>query len=234
MSAKTSTTTTAPAVTNRDSELAAELQRCTAVRPISSAADYVAICDLRKANRLLYDKACQTFDPLIKTAIQSVDQARKTKAEFTEPLDRALLLIDIEIDKYEQIDSQRQSLAEQKLADEMTTAAQTERAAEIKTLQKTGYIRAAKQLAEMPLEVVIPSVPSGVPKVAGFTKRPGWQAEVYNFLDLITAVASGKVQIEALKPNYTFLNSAARASQTLLNIPGVRAKAKTIRSQRRS
>ena len=87
----------------------------------------------------------------------------------------------------------------------------------------------AAALAQEPIYVPPVVVPKAVPKMAGGpVYRTVWNAEVTDLKALCMAVATGKVSINAILPNETFLRQQAVSLKNTMNIPGVRAYEKRV------
>ena len=73
-------------------------------------------------------------------------------------------------------------------------------------------------------EVFVPPVviTKSTPAVEGIAYREVWKYQVTNLLELLGAVANGKVPLNALAPNEVFLSQQARSMKQLLNYPGVK------------
>ena len=70
-----------------------------------------------------------------------------------------------------------------------------------------------------------PPVPTAIatPRAAGVSTRGVWKAELLDKMDLVKAVAEGRVPLKALDVNMTFLNQQAKSLHDEFNIPGARA-----------
>lgn len=84
-------------------------------------------------------------------------------------------------------------------------------------------------VAAEPIYVPPVVVPKTVPKMQGGpVYRTVWNAEVTDLKALCMAVATGKVSINAILPNETFLRQQAISLRNTMNIPGVRAYEKRV------
>ena len=70
--------------------------------------------------------------------------------------------------------------------------------------------------------VVSVTLPPATPKVNGVSMRENWTCEITDLLELVKAVANGKVPLAAISPNEAFLRGQARALKQELRYPGVR------------
>lgn len=60
-------------------------------------------------------------------------------------------------------------------------------------------------------------------KVAGVSRREVWDFEIESLPQLVAAVAQGRVPLEALKPDDTFIRRTVKAQRHAFTWPGVRA-----------
>lgn len=103
---------------------------------------------------------------------------------------------------------------------EARAAAEAERETAVATLRELGATHEADRVAKSPV-ILLPVSSPDIPKVEGLSKTVRYSAEVTDFAALVTAVATGTVPLDALKPNLTFLNERARALKHELRYPGV-------------
>lgn len=100
------------------------------------------------------------------------------------------------------------------------------RAQEAEQLAKEGRVEEGLALLDSPTVTSAPVVSSiGAPKVKGVSAAAEkYKATVTNMVDLVKAVAEGKVPILALEPNEKFLRQQANSMKQLLNYPGVKVE----------
>jgi hypothetical protein len=92
-------------------------------------------------------------------------------------------------------------------------------------LEKQGFHEEAEAVLETPVTSTPVSIPSTVPRMRGVTKpRDNWKANVTSLKLLVKAVAEGKVPLQAIEANESFLNNQARVMKLTLNYPGVSVK----------
>lgn len=77
------------------------------------------------------------------------------------------------------------------------------------------------------IPVVSTQAAAPVQKVAGFSSREYWTAEVDHFMSLVKAAASGACPLTYLQANTSALNATVRAARGQIRIPGVRAVKRT-------
>jgi hypothetical protein len=90
-------------------------------------------------------------------------------------------------------------------------------------LERNGNKAAAEAVMAAPVVAAPVVVEKTVPAGFGAATRRTWSAEVFDLIALAKAAAEGKVSMEAIEPNTTFLNGMARALKGALAIPGVKA-----------
>jgi hypothetical protein len=96
--------------------------------------------------------------------------------------------------------------------------------AEAAAAEAAGETAIAEAIMDLPVEAPRVVLPPSVPKVEGLRERPEyWSAEVYSLKMLVQAVAEGKVPMQAIQANETFLNAQARSMKSTLAYPGVKA-----------
>lgn len=102
--------------------------------------------------------------------------------------------------------------------------AETEVIEEAAILEKEGRVEEAEALISSPVPIAPVNVASNVPKVRGMSAPRGtYKAVIKNLRLLVKAVAEGKVRLEAIEGNQSFLDSQARAFMSTENMafPGV-------------
>lgn len=201
---------------------------------ITDASSYQLAVEKRAGARALKAEVAEVMDPLIKSASDHLNKLRDTRKKMEWPLDIAIQMIDVQLLTYERNEETRRLKEEALIAEQLRLDTEKQRQAEVKTLERTGYMKESKRLAEAPLpEIPVPAVPTSVPKVSGMSTRVDWSAEVTNLSELIKAVANGKASQECLLPNMPVLNSMARSAKATLAVPGVKSVSKPVRVQRR-
>jgi hypothetical protein len=93
-------------------------------------------------------------------------------------------------------------------------------------LEANGHREAAEALIAAPVVAPPVFIPSTTPTGFGNATRRTWGAEILNLMNLVKAVAAGKVPIQAIEGNMVFLNGQARMMKSALAYPGVRAMEK--------
>jgi hypothetical protein len=105
-------------------------------------------------------------------------------------------------------------------ADRAAQEAQLDRAIELEAEGDIGQAEAV--LEDAPIAVAVVTGRSAPVQVAGQIGRKTYRAEVTNLLELVKAVAAGKVHIGALKADESFLNKQANAFRESFDYPGCR------------
>lgn len=92
-------------------------------------------------------------------------------------------------------------------------------------LEKAEELKADAQQLDLTAATVQAPVVHVAPTVTppkGVTVKSNWTHEVTDKLALVKAVAEGKVSVEAVLPNDTYLRARAKADKNTVQIPGVR------------
>jgi len=108
--------------------------------------------------------------------------------------------------------------------------------AEAKRLRKMGKISEAKELEQQASELMAPVLPEEGIDVEGLGEREPWGGECDNLMELIRAVADGRVplkqmitvkgeprEVNCLEVNEQWLKYMARTMRKAMNIPGCKA-----------
>jgi hypothetical protein len=100
--------------------------------------------------------------------------------------------------------------------------AERDKEKEAKALERSGEAEAADHVRSQPVAPpVVARIPT-IPQMKGVGQRNNYRHKVIDFQGLVKAVAAGRVPIQALQPNDTFLNQQARSLKESLDYPGVR------------
>lgn len=95
-----------------------------------------------------------------------------------------------------------------------------------------GDTQEAEAILREPLGVPVVTVAPAIAKVEGVSSTTRWSAEVHDLHELVKYVAGRPEWISLLEPAMPNLNRLAVAQREALEIPGVRAVSKTVRSSR--
>jgi hypothetical protein len=136
---------------------------------------------------------------------------------------------------------QAQKVKVAELSAALTADAEDEKSqmlAQAKKLRKQGRIEEARELERQAELIVAPIVPSFGMEVPGLSEREPWKAEVVSIMDLVVAVAEGRVplmhkvpmrgggeeEIPILEASPKVLAHLARTLRKDMALPGVRAE----------
>ncbi len=241
-------------------ELQAELETIpTAELVIRSPADYVEVSSRVGRKIEIRDQLFSILDPVRKALWDALQLTRKQHALILDPIDASIAedkaaLLDWRQEQV-RIAEQAQREAQREIEEEAARRRQRE--------SEELRLRVAEQLAEIgdeeaaeaalvdetiqapPMPVFAPRVVADVPAVAGQAMVKNWQAEIVNFEDLVLDVAegiksmrssntlAGHAPVTVLEANQTKLNQMAKASESMLRIPGVVAVNRPYMIQRR-
>ena len=181
---------------------------------IRNVSDYVKSAEALVGIKALRVEIEGTFNPIIKAADALTSSIRKTRDGLAAPLDSARKSIEggrIAFEAAREMDRMRATVEQSTPVDEMDAM---------------GF--------DDPSSVVpfhAPVMPD-LPKTPGVSSSGRWSAEIYDFSQLVKAVADGKAPIECLLPNQPFINRMAQTSRTTMNVPGVRPVHKKFTSVR--
>ncbi len=127
-------------------------------------------------------------------------------------------------------EQEKKRLAEQAKAEEKARKERERLQKRADTAEKNGNIEKSEALREASTNVVKTPVESQKKQTSQTTMVETWEAEIYDKLSLIEAVAKGEQSMELLEVNRPALNQIARAQKDTMKIPGVRSVCKkTIR-----
>jgi hypothetical protein len=167
-------------------------------------------------------KLDEVFDPIITAAHTAHKAAINQKKKFTEPLAVAEKALKKQIADYLAAEE------EKRIAEENRLRKEAERLEEERRLNEAIAAEAEGDLQEA--EAILDDVPAYVPPVilpktvqtgGGIQMRETWTFRVENLMELIKAVAAGKVPIYAVQANTVFLGQQARSMKSELKYPGV-------------
>lgn len=190
---------------------------------IVDSAQFVAAGELLKTIKGLRSEIDQTFDPIIQKQHEAHKEAIAQKRKVEAPLVEAENILKPRIATYMQEEERKRREEELRLQRQAQEEEERQQLESAVILEAIGEPESADAL--LAERRVAPPVilPRQVPQVAGVFKTQRWSAQVFNLMDLVKAVAAGKVPIMALQANTTFLNQQARSMKSALNYPGVRA-----------
>ena len=114
--------------------------------------------------------------------------------------------------------------AVQRASEEAARAEKERLLKEAEAAARAGNKDTADALEMASTMVQAPVIATRVDKAEQSTSsRENWSAEVVDLMELVKAVAAGKVSINAIEPSATWLNGQARLEKAKLAIPGVQA-----------
>jgi len=160
------------------------------------------------------------FDPSIKSAYQTHRSICAAKREHTTRLDQAEAVIRPKISHYLQ-EQKREQIRLQRIADEEAKKrAEEDKLEEAEHLDNMGDYAGAGAVLEAPVVALPVAVPPTVQKVEGIHLRETWHYLVESPLDLVKAIAKGKVSIQAIQLNASWMNTHAQRNK--VSLPGVK------------
>lgn len=160
-------------------------------------------------------------------AHKAITEAEK---KLLTPLQSARSLISGKCDTYER-EQRRLAQAEQaRLEREAREREEQKRLEDSVLAQEAGEADEAQAILESPVIVPAVHVAPAVAEVEGVGTQTRWSAEVTNLHELIVFVAAHPEWVSLLEPSMPSLNRLAVTQRQNMNIPGVRAVPKTIRT----
>lgn len=180
----------------------------------AAAAYLLRVKDIRK-------KLTDSLEPFVQTAHRAWKDARKRVDAYYLPVDSAEQIVKPamanwwERQEQDRIQKQREAEEAAKKAEEERIVGQAIQAAE------NGSEAEAEAILDQPVNVA-PVILPGATQTKGVSVREVWGYEVTNLMDLVRAVAAGRVSIQAIRPNEVFLGQQARSLKGEMKVPGVR------------
>ena len=162
------------------------------------------------------------YKPLKEAAQDSHKKLVAAEKQFLDPLTQAKGIINQAVTKYSIEQERKRRELENKARAEQRA---NEEANRIKVAIEADQNGAAPAVVDAILDTVpkLSTITQGdtYRKAEGVSIRTNWRAQVNNMKTLCAAVAEGKVSLEAVEPNQTWLNAEARKYHEALSIPGV-------------
>lgn len=210
--------------TELETQSTAIITQVRAIGPVRDAATYtrkgeaiVSLKALLKVIKAHYAPMKEAADRAHKAVCTSENQMVNPLKALIDEQDADLVAWRREQERLRREEELRVQAEERKRAEDALVA-------EAAAAEASGEHAIADAILELPVETPRVVLPSSVPKVEGLRERPlYWSAEVYSLKMLVQAVAEGKVPLQAIQPNETFLNTQARAMKSTLAYPGVKA-----------
>lgn len=197
---------------------------------VVDAASYARAAEIGQILTAFVKKAEALFNPHIERAYATWNGLTKERKAFIDPLQAAIATVKARGVKWSQ-DEEEKTKAAQRLADAESARLAREEAdrkvVEAERARAQGDVETARELVQEAEEIRQSPPPgahvqSAVPKVAGVGVRANWVHEVTDFKALVKAVAEGKVSMEALQANDTYLRGRAKTDKNTWACPGVR------------
>lgn len=184
-----------------------------------------------KSIKAMRKKVGEYFDPILKSINASLKTARDKKKEAEAPLITIETVLKDRLITYTRIQEKKEREAQARRDAEFAAGEQERKLSEAIEAEKAGAsLEKVNQVLAQPTIAPAPTVAPTLMKASGVSMRDQWSAEIFDFQELVNAVAAGKASIEAIKPNEPFLNAEARGLKAKLNYPGVRAVNKPVMS----
>lgn len=172
----------------------------------------------------LLAEADEVFGPVIAAAHKAHKEALRAMAKVADPLMRAEGILKTTIGTFIREQEQIRLAEERRLRAEEIQRQLEAREADVEAAELAGanpglVAAICNEAFPAPAPIALPTIQ----KPAGISTQERWSAQVFSVKDLCRAIAEGKIPEHFVSPNFTALNSRARADKALMNIPGVRA-----------
>ena len=172
------------------------------------------IKDLRK-------QISDTFKPIIDKANQAHKEAIAQQRKVESPLIEAEGIIKNRIGAFLAEEERKRRAEEDRLRKIAEQEAEERRLAEAIAAEAEGDTEGAEAILDDEIFVPPPIVPKTVTTGGGISMREVWQCRVENLMQLVQAVAEGKVPLSAVQANTVFLGQQARSLKSEMKYPGV-------------
>lgn len=196
----------------------------------------VSSCTIAREQALSWTKRAKFIENLLKDAKEKANAAHKaitgTINRVAGPYKQAASIADSKAYAWEKIERERARKEQEEVLKierekerQALIVAQNEKLAEAEKLEKEGRLEEATEKLREPIHYEVPhiEIPQAVvPRVSGVSSAEKWEAEVVDFGALVKAVADGRVSLEALSVNQSWLNKRAQLERGDLTIDGVK------------
>ena len=220
---KTNPSSSLVTVTAPSTDFSAELKKSSSFTTIKVTSDpklEVARTNLTTVKAFL-KKIDSTFDPIIKAINKAAKEARSQKATAAAPFESTKLYLDTQIKSYlakKELETSLKLEAERARLEQLTSQVSDDDDNEIEP-------ETLKELTKLSKDInALESKQSD--RTTNSYKR--YSATVTSLQDLVAAVASGTVPLEALLANTVYLNAQATALKDQYSIPGTTLEIKTV------
>ena len=191
---------------------------------VNDQPSYHSATDFLKYIKTMRKKVSEHHDPIILAIRQSLNIARSKKNDAEGLYIKAETMLKARIIVYTEIEREREREAQAKAEAEFRKREDDKRIREAEEAEKAGASqKAVDRILTQSTTTPAPLVTPTLQRASGVSVREQWSAEVTSLMQLVQAVARGKVPIQALTANTTFLNQQARSLKGTMNIPGVRS-----------
>ena len=195
---------------------------------IKTADEYTRAGALLITGRGVLKQLDDAYDDIIKKAHEAHKTAVAKKASYADPIKGGTKFLEGLMDEYDAGQERKRLAEERRLQEEARKAEEERRLQEAVELEQSGNKQESEELISAPVEAPVVILSKTTPKVVGLSFQTRWDAEVIDFPALVKAVAEGKVSINALLPDQTFLRKQAESLRDTLRIPGVRAYSRRV------
>lgn len=193
---------------------------------VSNREEYDAALTIDQKARETKNAFHEWFDPIDEASKKQRQTTIAQGKKIDEPLDYVVKTISRKTSAWYAAEQARIREEQRKAEEIARKAAEDAALSAAEELEKSGMTAAADAILETPVSMPKVYVPV-FEKPQGVSYRKQYSAEVVSLLDLVKAVASGKVPVSYLMANATALNSWARSTKGTDSIPGVKVVTET-------
>ena len=198
---------------------------------VKNQVSYDSANSFLRAIKNLQEEIKGTFRPIISAANATWKSALAEEKKHLEPLEKAESLVKDKMLEWMREQERLRREQEAKLQAEAERKRQ-EAIAKAEAARANGKEAKAEKYEEKAANIIAPCLSSSFDK-GSVSVRKTYHAEVASLIELVKAVAGGKVPLMSIEANLTFLNSQARALKETLDYPGVKVIAEDNLSTRR-
>jgi hypothetical protein len=166
-------------------------------------------------------RVAEILDPFVTATHAAWKKAVAERNKYDDPLNKAEDIVKPAMARWWTEEQERQAAERRRLESEARKREEERLLAEAEQHAQNGDHAAADAVLEEPVNVAPPIIPA-TPQTKGISMREEWKCEVSNLMELVKAIAAGKVPLGAIKANDVFLGQQARSLKAEMKYPGVR------------
>ena len=182
---------------------------------------FLKFTEYRKTINKWKKDAIEQIEPLRKKAHETYLEVLKQKDMAVKPLDEALSVIDPLIAEYNREQVEKAKLEQIRLQEYAKKQQEEAILKKAQLMEINGNSAGAEAVLSTPVIAPKVEVPTAQ-ATQGVAFKQLWSvSKEVDLMKLAKAVVDGQVPVEALQPNFVFLNKMAKAMKTKMNYAGV-------------